>query len=111
MTERTPTGRTSSGLPTESVTERERERRSEADRRAAMRMASDRGVKPGFLTSEFLTGIVVAISILIAAAIADDFGADDAWRLVAFLAIGYMLSRGLAKLGAGWRERRHESRG
>ena len=31
---------------------------------------------------------------------AEDFGTYDAWRLVTFLTIGYMLARGLAKAGS-----------
>ena len=57
--------------------------------------------KPGFRTSEFLSSVIAAIGVLIAAAVADDFSAEEAWRLVSFLSIGYMISRGLAKLGVG----------
>lgn len=66
----------------------------------AVAVTSDRGVKPGFLTSEFLSSMVVAIAVLIAAASADNLQADEAWPIVAALSIGYMISRGLAKLGA-----------
>jgi hypothetical protein len=36
---------------------------------------------------------------LIAAAVSDSFGDRRAWTLVAAVAIGYMISRGLAKSG------------
>ena len=58
--------------------------------------------KPGLITSEFLSSVVVAIGVLIAAAIVDGtngFSAKEAWTLVTALSIGYMLSRGLAKSG------------
>ena len=60
--------------------------------------------KPGFMTSEFISSMVAAIGILVAAAVADGFGAEEAWRLVAFLSIGYMISRGIAKSGVRHRD-------
>jgi hypothetical protein len=50
-------------------------------------------------TTEFwaMAGIIAAI--LIASAISDSLGDVRAWTLVAAVAIGYMLSRGLAKSG------------
>ncbi len=64
-------------------------------------------------TTELYAYVTVAIGILIASAIigADDnagrgagtgdyFTAFDAWRLIAFLTIGYMIARGLAKAGS-----------
>ena len=62
-------------------------------------------------TTELYAYILVAIGILVAAAVigeddgggdggGDYFTADDAWRLLTFLTIGYMISRGLAKSGA-----------
>jgi hypothetical protein len=61
-----------------------------------------RETKPGFLTSEFLSSIIVAICVLVAALIVDGgdaFSAKEAWTLVTALSIGYMISRGLAKSG------------
>lgn len=55
--------------------------------------------KPGFRTSEFLSSMIASVGVLIAAAVADEFSAEEAWRLVSFLSIGYMISRGLAKIG------------
>ncbi len=53
--------------------------------------------KPFFLTSEFLTLVVTSLVLLVAAAVADDFDAPHVWTLVAVLAFGYIVSRGLAK--------------
>ena len=64
-------------------------------------------------TTEFWVFLAVLAGILIAAALigADDdagrgdnfgdyFTADDAWRYITALTIGYLLSRGLAKSGS-----------
>lgn len=61
--------------------------------------------KPSFLTTEFYAFVASVAAILIAAAQADNFGAPRAWTLVAALAIGYMVSRGLAKSGSAHRDR------
>ncbi len=67
-------------------------------------------VRSTFLTSEFWVFVIVALGTLIAAAVTDDeglrggFGAHDAWKFVTWLAIGYMLSRGLTKLGGNRRD-------
>ena len=67
-------------------------------------------VRSPFLTTEFWVFLVVALGTLIAAAFTDDpgpglgFGAHDAWKFVTWLAIGYMLSRGLTKLGGNRRD-------
>ncbi|HWH43747.1 MAG TPA: hypothetical protein VNT32_03365 [Thermoleophilaceae bacterium] len=81
--------------------------RSGLDPRQALDMAADRDVKPGMATSEFIGGAVATAGILISAAVSDNFQADEAWPLIALISIGYMLSRGLAKLGAGRSGRRH----
>ena len=40
-------------------------------------------------------------TVLIASMIVDQsFGADPAWRYVTYLTVGYMISRGLAKVGS-----------
>lgn len=63
-------------------------------------------MKPSFLTTEFIVFIVVSLAVLIAAAVVDNgedgqgFGADKAWLYVTILAVGYMISRGLAKSGS-----------
>jgi hypothetical protein len=58
-------------------------------------------------TVEFWVFALAVAAVLIAAAVADPgqpgeadpFGAYDAWRLVAFLTVGYLVSRGLARIG------------
>jgi len=42
---------------------------------------------------------VIILAILIASAVSDSLGDVRAWTLVAAVAIGYMISRGLAKSG------------
>jgi hypothetical protein len=61
--------------------------------------------KPSFLTTEFYAMIGSIAAILVAAAQADNFDASRAWTLVAAVAIGYMVSRGLAKSGSAYRDR------
>lgn len=61
--------------------------------------------KPSFLTTEFYAMIGAIAAILVAAAQADNFDAPRAWTLVAAVAIGYMVSRGLAKSGSAHRDR------
>ena len=59
--------------------------------------------KPSFLTTEFYAMVGAIAAILVAAAQADNFDAPRAWTLVAAVAIGYMISRGLAKSGSAHR--------
>ena len=61
--------------------------------------------KASFLTTEFWAMIGVIAAILVAAWQADNFDAPRAWTLVAAVAIGYMVSRGLAKSGSDYRDR------
>lgn len=61
--------------------------------------------KPSFLTTEFYAMVGSIAAILVAAAQADNFEAPRAWTLVAAVAIGYMVSRGLAKSGSSHRDR------
>lgn len=63
--------------------------------------------KPSFKTTELIIWAVTVIGILLAAWLVDGngdgeggFGAVDAWRYVAYVSIGYMVSRGLAKAGS-----------
>ena len=55
--------------------------------------------KPSFLTTEFYAMVGVIAAVLIAAKVSDSLGDVRAWTLVAAVAIGYMISRGLAKSG------------
>lgn|SRR5690349_4692997 len=57
--------------------------------------------KWSFKTTELLTLVVAALGLLITALTSDSFGPREAWRLGTALAVGYMLSRGLAKAGKG----------
>ena len=50
-------------------------------------------------TTEFWAMAGVILAILIASAVSDSLGDVRAWTLVAAVAIGYMISRGLAKSG------------
>jgi len=58
--------------------------------------------KASYKTSELPIFLVVLLGILIASAVSDasDFGAQEAWRYITWLTIGYLISRGLAKLGS-----------
>jgi hypothetical protein len=57
--------------------------------------------KWAFRTTELLTLILGAAGILIAASQLEDLDGRYAWTLVTALAIGYLLSRGIAKSGKG----------
>jgi hypothetical protein len=83
--------------------------------------------KHSLKTTELYAYIAAVVGILIASAVigADDnagrggdagdyFTAYDAWRLIAFLTIGYMVARGLAKAGSRdpyWEGGSNEERG
>jgi hypothetical protein len=52
-------------------------------------------------TSELIVFVAVVVGILISSLVIDQsFGADPAWRYITFAAVGYMVSRGLAKSGS-----------
>jgi hypothetical protein len=79
-------------------------RRQATVRRETGRITRDE-TKPSFLTTELYAFVATVAAILIAAAQADNFDAPRAWTLVAAVAIGYMVSRGLAKSGSAYRDR------
>ena len=56
--------------------------------------------KNALKTTEFFAMVAVNAAILIAAWVSDSLNDVRAWTLVAAVAIGYMLSRGLAKSGS-----------
>jgi hypothetical protein len=58
--------------------------------------------KASFKTTELIAYVAAVIAVLIASAVVDasDFGAQEAWRYVTYLTIGYLISRGLAKSGS-----------
>jgi hypothetical protein len=55
--------------------------------------------KQAFKTTEFFAMVGVIAAILIATAVSDSLNDVRAWTLVAAVAIGYIVSRGLAKSG------------
>jgi hypothetical protein len=67
-------------------------------------------VRSTFTTTEFWVYVVAVVAILIAAATTDEgvdgqgFGAAEAWKYVTWLTIGYLVSRGLTKLGGHERD-------
>jgi hypothetical protein len=56
--------------------------------------------KSAYKTTELAVAVLTALAVLIASAIADDLDAHTAWQLVSYIAIGYMIARGLAKSGS-----------
>ena len=56
--------------------------------------------KAAIKTTEFWAMVGVITAILVASAVSDSLGDVRAWTLVAAVAIGYMISRGLAKAGS-----------
>jgi hypothetical protein len=60
--------------------------------------------KPSFLTTEFYAMIAGIVAVLVAAQQADNLDAPLAWTLAAAIAIGYILSRGIAKAGSAYRD-------
>lgn len=63
----------------------------------------DDETKLSLKTTEFWAMVGVIAAILVASAISDSLGDVRAWTLVAAVAIGYMVSRGLAKSGSRFR--------
>ena len=56
--------------------------------------------KPAFKTTELIVWALTVAGVLIAAAVTENLDGHDAWKYVAWLSIGYMVSRGLAKAGS-----------
>jgi hypothetical protein len=78
-----------------------------ASRGVVRRLSTE--TKHAFKTTEFWAMVVVIVGILAAAATikggdtapgTDEFIARQAWLYVAIVAVGYMISRGLAKSGS-----------
>jgi hypothetical protein len=94
----------------ESATTRARSTGASVDRpvgrSAVRRLATE--TKQAFKTTEFWAMVGVIVAILVAAAVikggdtggTDEFIARQAWLYVAIVAVGYMISRGLAKSGS-----------
>ena len=79
------------------ATEAAERRRSNTVSSKARRTTDE--TKNAFKTTEFFAMVGIIGAILIASAVSDSFGDRRAWTLVAAVAIGYMISRGLAKSG------------
>ena len=77
------------------ATEAAERRRKNASPSEARRTTDE--TKHAFKTTEFFAMVGIIGAILIASAVSDSFGDRRAWTLVAAVAIGYMISRGLAK--------------
>ena len=60
--------------------------------------------KASFQTTEFCIFVAAVIGVLVATQQLDNMDGWDGWRLVTALAIGYMVSRGLAKAGSRHRD-------
>jgi hypothetical protein len=56
--------------------------------------------KAGFKTTEMIMAIVAIAGILIATYVVDaDLGANQGWRYATWVAVAYIVSRGIAKAG------------
>jgi hypothetical protein len=60
--------------------------------------------KPSFKTTELMVLIAAVAAVLVASRFDDSLDGRLAWTLVTALAIGYMVSRGLAKSGTSYRD-------
>ena len=76
------------------------ERRGRTAPYSDTRLARGDETKNALKTTEFFAMVGVIAAILIAAWVSDSLNDLRAWTLVAAVAIGYMLSRGLAKSGS-----------
>lgn len=81
--------------------------RTRVDRTPDVRHATPSETKPSFLTTEFYAMIAGVVGVLVAAQQADNLDAPLAWTLAAAIAIGYILSRGIAKAGSAYRDHDH----
>ena len=76
----------------------ERRRMAASYGEARVRLGDE--TKNALKTTEFFAMVAVNAAILIAAWASDSLNDVRAWTLVAAVAIGYMISRGLAKSGS-----------
>ena len=60
--------------------------------------------KGSLITTEFWAMVGVIAAILVATQQLDNLNGQEGWTLVSAVAIGYMVSRGLAKAGSGYRD-------
>ena len=75
--------------------------REDVGARSAVRRFAEE-TKPSIKTTELIVLILAVAGVLVASSQDDSLDGNRAWTLVAALAIGYMLSRGLAKAGSGY---------
>jgi hypothetical protein len=64
-------------------------------------------------TTEFYVFMAAVAAVLTASLVVDGFNATEGWRFFTYLAIGYMISRGLAKSGSRdpyWSDRDYRDR-
>jgi hypothetical protein len=74
--------------------------RSSASTPGVTRRRTNDETKPSFMTTEFYAMVGVIAAVLIASWVSDSLDDVRAWTLVSAVAIGYMISRGLAKSGS-----------
>jgi hypothetical protein len=79
------------------ATEAAERRRRDASSSEARRTHDE--TKHALKTTEFFAMVGIIGAILIASAVSDSLGDIRAWTLVAVVATGYIISRGLAKSG------------
>jgi hypothetical protein len=79
------------------------ERRRMAASSGDTRLSRGDETKNALKTTEFAAMVAVNAAILVAAWVSDSLDDVRAWTLVAAVAIGYMISRGLAKSGSKYR--------
>jgi hypothetical protein len=63
--------------------------------------------------TEFYVFLAAVAAVLIASLVVDGFNATEGWKFLTYLAIGYMISRGLAKSGSRepyWSDRDNRDR-
>ena len=70
------------------------------DRSIVRRFAEE--TKPSIKTTELIVLVLSVLAVLVARSRDDSLDGNRAWTLVAALAIGYMISLGLAKAGSGY---------
>jgi len=56
--------------------------------------------KPAYKTTELIVYAAAVVGIIVTALEVDKFDANRAWLYITILTVGYLISRGLAKLGS-----------
>jgi hypothetical protein len=89
-------------MATRDITPTAARARTSGDAMRTRSVVSDE-TKLSLKTTEFWAMVATIVAVLVAAAVSDTLGDVRAWTLVAAVAIGYMISRGLAKAGSRYR--------